>query len=128
MGIITALVMELAEVVVPSNSVSRTGIGSRQVGILLFCANVMSMNEWEDPESIRVTIFETSFEDKGIDNEFEEGIALSLTALSKTVCTCSGRVQHSSHMLEGLPLSFPTWSSESMLSQMTLTHRSCPQW
>jgi len=30
---------------------------------------------------------------KGIDNEFEEGITFSLTASSKTVCTCSGRVQ-----------------------------------
>src|SRR5882672_585897 len=99
MGIITNLVMKPAEAVVPSNSVSRTGIGSRQVGILLFCANAMSINEWEDPESIRVTIFETSFDDKGIDNEFEEGIALSLTALSKTVCMCSGRVQHSSHVV-----------------------------
>ena len=107
MGIITDSVMKLAEAVVPSNSVSWTGIGSRHVGILLFCANVMSINEWDDPESIRVTIFETIFDDKGIDNEFEEGIALSLTALSKTVCTCLGRVQHSSHVLEGLPLSFP---------------------
>src|SRR5467141_2946835 len=127
-GIITDSVMKLAEAVVPSNSVSQTGVGSQQVGILLFCANVMSINEWEDPESIRVTIFETSFDDKGIDNEFEEGITLSLTASSKTVCMCSGRVQHSSHMLEGLPLSFPTWPSESRLSQMMLTHRSCPQW
>src|SRR5882672_2717131 len=108
MGIITYLVMKPAEAVVPLNSVSQTGVGSRHVGILLFCVNVMSINEWEDPESIRVTIFETSFNDEGIDNEFEEGIALSLTALSKTVCMCSGWVQHSSHMLEGLPLSFPT--------------------
>src|SRR5882672_6799840 len=80
MGIITDSVMKQAEAVVPSNSVSRTGVGSRHVGILLFCANVMSINEWEDPESIRVTIFETSFDDKGIDNEFEEGITFSLTA------------------------------------------------
>src|SRR5882672_10940449 len=105
-GIIADSVMKPAEAVVPSNSVSRTGIGSQHVGILLFCVNVMSINEWEDPESIRVTIFETIFDDKGIDNEFEEGIAFSLTALSKTVCTCSGQVQHSSHVLEGLPLSF----------------------
>src|SRR5882672_7919827 len=121
MGIITDSVMKQAEAVVPSNSVSRTGVGSRHVGILLFCANVMSINEWEDPESIRVTIFETSFNDNGIDNEFEEGIALSLTASSKTVCTCSGRVQHSSHVLEGLPLSFPMWLLESRLSWMRLT-------
>src|SRR5882672_5493501 len=125
-GIIADSVIKPAEAVVPSNSVSRTGVRNQQVGILLFCANVMSINEWEDPESIRVTIFETSFDDNGIDNEFEEGIALSLTASFKTVCTCSGRVQHSSHMLEGLPLSFLTWSSESRLSRMMLTHRSCP--
>src|SRR5712664_1490914 len=106
-GIITDSVMKPAEPVVPSNSVSWTGIRSRHVGILLFCANVMSINEWEDPESIRVTIFETSFDDKGIDKEFEEGITFGLTASSKTVCTCSGRVQHSSHVLEGLPFSFP---------------------
>src|SRR5467141_2904347 len=117
MGIITDSVMKLAEAVVPSNSVSWTGIGSRHVGILLFCVNVMSINEWEDPESIRVTIFETSFNDKWIDNEFEEDITLSLTALSKTVCMCSGQVQHSSHMLEGLPLSFLMWSPESRLSR-----------
>src|SRR5467141_4713189 len=108
MGIITDSVMKPAEAVVPSNSVSRTGVGSRHVGILLFCTNAMSINEWEDPESIRVTIFEASFDDKGIDNEFEEGITFSLTVSSKTVCTCSGRVQCSLHMLEGLPLSFPT--------------------
>src|SRR5882672_2642259 len=87
-GIIADSVMKPAEAVVPLNSVSRTGVGSRHIGILLFCANVMSINEWEDPESIRVTIFETSFDDKGIDNEFEEGITFSLTASSKTVCTC----------------------------------------
>src|SRR5882672_524477 len=120
-GIITDSVMKPAEAVVPLNSVSQTGIGSRQVGILLFCANVMSINEWEDPESIRVTIFETDFNDKGIDNEFEEGIVFSLTASSKTVCTCSGQVQHSSHMLEGLPLSFSMWPSELRLSRMRLT-------
>src|SRR5882672_4234146 len=108
MGIITDSVMKPAEAVVPSNSVSWTGVGSRQVRILLFCVNVMSINEWEDPESIRVTIFETSFDDKGIDNEFKEGITFGLTASSKTVCTCSGQVQHSSHMLEGPPLSFLT--------------------
>src|SRR5712664_904240 len=106
-GIITDSVMKPGEAVVPSNSVSWTGVRSRHVGILLFCANAMSINEWEDPESIKVTIFETSFDDKGIDNEFEEGIAFSLTASSKTVCMCLGWVQHSLHMLEGLPLSFP---------------------
>src|SRR5882672_6915352 len=108
MGIIADLVMKPAEAVVPSNSVGWTGVGSQQVGILLFCVNVMSINEWEDPESIKVTLFETIFDDKGIDNEFEKGIAFSLTASSKTVCMCSGWVQHSSHVLEGLPLSFLT--------------------
>src|SRR5467141_2698913 len=107
-GIITDSVMKPAEAVVPSNSVSRTGVGSRHVRILFFCANVMSIDEWEDPESIRVTIFETSFDDKGIDNECKEGIAWSLTASSKTVCMCLGQVQRSSHVLEGMPLSFPT--------------------
>ena len=56
MGIIVDSVLKLAEAVVPSNSVSQTGVGSRQVGILFFCANAMSINEWEDPESIKVTI------------------------------------------------------------------------
>src|SRR5467141_1907517 len=126
-GIITDSVMKPAEAVVPSNSVSWTGVGSQQVGILLFCENAMSINVWEDPESIKVTIFETSFDDKGMDNEFEEGITFSLTASSKTVCMCLGWVQHCSHMLEGLPLSFLTWSSESRLSRMKLTHQSCPR-
>src|SRR5882672_7651727 len=125
-GIIADSVMKPAEAVVPLNSVSWTGVGSQQVGILFFCVNAMSINEWEDPESIKVTIFETSFNDKGIDNEFEEGITLSLAALSKTVCMCSGQVQHSLHVLEGLPLSFPKWSPESRLSQMKLTCRNCP--
>src|SRR5882672_6299960 len=107
MGIIADSLRKPAEAVVPSDSVSQTGVGSRHIRILLFCANAISINEWEDPESIKVTIFEKSFNDKGIDNEFEEGIVFSLTASSKTVCTCSGQVQHSLHVLEGLPLSFP---------------------
>ena len=123
---ITDSVMKPVEAVVPSNRVSWTGIGSQQVGSLLFRANEMSINECDDPESIKVTILETNFDDNGIDNELEEGITFSFAVSSKTVCMCLGWVHHSSHMLEGLPLSFPTWMLESRLSWMMLTHHKCP--
>ena len=85
MVIIMDSVIKPVEAVVPSNSVSQKGVRSQQVGILLVHVNETSIKECDDPESIKVTILETMFDDNGIDKKCEEGITFSFTVLCKTV-------------------------------------------